>query len=179
MDDIINKFENLLNEEDQIDSLIDSIRKVDLHDPCMEEKRLIDNYSKLKYLKQIVNSFKNQPDDKYKMFMKPFNMFMDKIDSVNRYYLDKVILDPGYYNNQYLENFNNSDICSLRDIVTIVGHSLNDSLNEKNTITKLDLVLNAYSNIIKVIESVNKESISEVLDPSFESQFNYKRRKMN
>jgi hypothetical protein len=152
MDDIISKFENLSTEskKSDIDDLISKINDLDINN-YFEWNRLCDNYNKLKYFKSIYSNV----DIKYyeSIFKKPFLIFMNKIDEVNKYYIENIILDPNYYTDGY----NMYDISSIRDIIEIISNSLKKSIKLENPSTKLDYVLIAYSNIKLLIEDLEGE----------------------
>ena len=81
--------------------------------------RLNDNYLKLKHFKSIKNK---DPI--------PFLFFMNKIDSINKYYIDNINL-----------NYNEYDMASVRDIVKIISDTLNKSVKSDNPDEKLDYIL--------------------------------------
>lgn len=152
MDIVILNFEKLvINKQNSIDELINSIDKISVNDDdYFESNRLLENYSKLKYLKNIIIN-------NYDFIKKPLTLFMNKIDEINQYYMNSVILDPAYYNNTE----------SFKDTICIISNSLEGSLVTNHPMEKLDYVLSAYSNIIKI---VNLEEV-KIIDRDFERMF--------
>lgn len=151
MDDIISKFEKLTTESknDDIDDLISKINSLDVN-TTFEWDRLHDNYTKLKYFKNIYSNV----DIKYyeNIFKNPFLLFMKKIDELNKYYIEHINLDPEFYTTT--ADYNVYDLSSIRDIITIINNSLSKSVKSNNPSTKLDYVLIAYSNIILLIDDL-------------------------
>lgn len=150
MDDIINKFENL-STQDGIDDLIIQISSIDIKDPQLEWDQLQKNYSRLNHFKKIYSNI----DLKHynSIFKKPFLKFMEKIDELNQYYIKNINLDPDSY--IYDSGHNIYDLSSIKDIINIIGNSLDNSINSNDPIKKLDYVLIAYSNIILLIDDFN------------------------
>jgi hypothetical protein len=152
MDDIISKFEKLStgSNESDIDDLISKINELDINN-YFEWNRLCDNYTKLKYFKSIYSNV----DIKYyeSIFKRPFLIFMEKIDQINKYYIENINLNPNHYTN----DCNMYDISSIRDIIEIISNSLKKSIKLENPSTKLDYVLIAYSNIKLLIEDLKGE----------------------
>jgi hypothetical protein len=72
---------------------------------------------------------------------------MEKIDEINQYYIKNINLDPDSYT-----NYNIYDLSSIKDIIKIIGESLDKSMNSNDPTKKLDYVLIAYSNINLLIE---------------------------
>ena len=93
IDNIISSFENLLNgtNTNSIDNLINQINQIEIN---TEYSELISNYNKLKYFKNFIGN---------ELVEKPFWLFMEKIDSMNQYYLQNINFNPLEYNqyNQY------------------------------------------------------------------------------
>ena len=144
MDEIINNFKKLKT-DDQIDDLIMQINKIDINDPQLKWSKLQQNYSRLKHFKKIYSNV----DLKYYecIFKQPFLKFMEKIDEINQYYIKNINLDPDSYT-----NYNIYDLSSIKDIIKIIGESLDKSMNSNDPTKKLDYVLIAYSNINLLIE---------------------------
>jgi hypothetical protein len=146
MDDIINRFEKLSTNKDEIDDLIIKISNIDIYQD-LEWNKLQKNYSRLKHFKKIVKDCTD--------FQKPFLAFMEKIDQINKYYIKNINLDP----ESYIDNdgYNLYDISSIKDIIKIINECLETSINSDNPATKLDYVLIAYSNIILLIDDFSGE----------------------
>jgi len=175
MEEIINKFEKLATNNDGIDDLITKISNITIEDPDLEWSKLQKNYSILKHFKNISRNVDKKHYDA--IFKKPFTAFMEKIDQLNQYYLKNVNLDPESYTET--GDYNLHDISSLRDIIKIIGASLDKSMNSNNPINKLDYVLIAYSNIILLIQDFHGDKhikLNDSADFSF-YETNQKRRK--
>jgi hypothetical protein len=167
MESIISNFEKLYTDkrEDNILELIFSIKNISIQESTIEYSRFTENYSKLKYLKQLFDSLDNFNES---IFYKPLKLFMEKIDSVNDYYLTNINLDPGFYDN--------SDI---KPLVTIISKKLRDSLIIKDPLEKLNDILIAYESIVKIYDYTEKDYfIFGFEDPDFERQFSHKRKKI-
>ena len=146
MDEIINQFEKLSINKNNIDDLLIKISNLDIYQD-LEWNKLQKNYSRLKNFKKIVKDCTD--------FQKPLLALMEKIDQINKYYIKNVNLDPESYNDN--DGYNLYDISSIKDIIKIINDSLKISINSNNPVTKLDYVLIAYSNIILLIDDFNGE----------------------
>ena len=152
LDNVIANFEKLATNDKSdinIDDLILKINKIDINID-LEWNKLQDNHNKLKYFKSNYANI----DVKYyeSIFKKPFTIFMEKIDQVNKYYIKNINLDPEFYTS--CSGYNIYDLSSIRDIIEIISMSLNKSLKSDNPSNKLDYVLIAYSNIILLIDDL-------------------------
>jgi hypothetical protein len=165
MDEIISKFEKLSTEV-SVDDLIMQISKIDIKDPKLEWDQLQKNYLRLKHFKQIYSNI----DIKYyeSIFKKPFLKFMEKIDEINQYYIKNINLDSESYTNNSGHNI--YDLSSIKDIINIIGSSLDKSMNSNDPTKKLDYVLIAYSNIILLIDDFNGENCVK-LNNSADTEF--------
>ena len=75
----------------------------------------------------------------------PFNLFMEQIDTINKYYLENI-------------NFsNNYDLASINELTVLIKELLISSINCTNPHEKLDYILTAYSNIQFIIKNMNME----------------------
>jgi hypothetical protein len=163
MDDIISKFENLsTNSNSEIDDDLDigdlilKINNLDI-DNYFEWNRLTENYNKLKHFKNIIDTKLNKKlNTKLNTKLKvPFVTFMEKIDTINKYYIDNINLDPDHYTTT--DGYNMYDLSSIRDIIEIIFSSLKKSIKSNNPNTKLDYVLIAYSNIMLLLDDLKGE----------------------
>lgn len=124
MDDLISKFEKL--ETTEINHLISKIKFVNIN---QESERINENYLKLLNLRKLSHS-------------EPFMLFMEKIDTVNKY---------------YIENINNYDLASINELIELIKELLISSINCTNSYDKVDYILTAYSNIQFIIKNMNME----------------------
>ena len=162
IDDIISKFKKILNNEIDtgLEELMSSMSSITIIDPDEEWKKLIANYYKLKHFKQYfikMNCYSIQ-------FKNLFSIFMEKIDTVNQIYMEKI-------------NLNSEDYPDIADIISLIKYNLDSSLNENDPFRKLSYVLNSYKNIIRLVEREVGEKHEEVIDPIFKGIISAKRRK--
>jgi hypothetical protein len=133
--DIVNLFEKVnINSENELDSLISKINEIKVHDSDFEWDRILENYENL-------IKFKNMDP----VPPKPFEVFMDKIDSMNQYYMKHIDLNPETYTRE--EGYDN---LSIKDLVKEIKNSLEESLNIKDSSKKLNHVLIAYKHMIDI-----------------------------
>ena len=113
------------------------------YDSEEEWKKLNENFNKLNYFKSIITKV-NKYNQKY--FNKAFNLFMDKIDETNQYYLKAICFNVDSYTNNH--GFNIYDLDTIKDMIITISTSLQDSLNVSDLHIKLEHVLRAYSNLV-------------------------------
>jgi len=140
IDDSENNFNN-------IDLLVSEINKIEISDPDYEFRKLVKNFYKLKEFKEIKNNSTS--------FQKSFKLFMEKIDSINQYYLKNIDFSINTNNTNNTNNNTNNyyDNLSIKDTVKQIEELLDKSLSVNDCNIKLDLVLEAYSNLILFIEN--------------------------
>ena len=80
---------------------------------------------------------------------------MEKLDSINQYYLKNISFDLNTYSDQ--NEYNMYDISTVQEIVKRSEELLLKSLNVNDSKLKLNLILEAYSNFILIIEDYNYE----------------------
>jgi len=132
------------NNSNNIDLLVSEINKIEISDPDYEFRKLVKNFYKLRDFKKIENISVS--------FQKSFKLFMEKIDSINQYYLKNIDFSINDINN--INNTNNYyDNLSIKDTVKRIEELLDKSLSVNDCNIKLDLVLEAYSNLILLIEN--------------------------
>jgi len=127
---------NLENGSSNVDSLLSKINEIKVHDSDAEWETILNNYENL--LK-----FKNMKT----ISQKPFELFMEKIDSMNQYYLKNLDLTQETYSKEYHIN----DVLSVQEMVKEIETSLVESLNIKDSTKKLDYVLTAYKHMIRIV----------------------------
>jgi len=167
MDDLINSLEKFaISKNEQIfqDSLNDIINKMNnskiTHNSDKEWVDLTSNYCKLKYLKDLIKSFKTLPD----FFMSPFKVFMESIDSINQYYLREI-------------DWHHSDHDIQEDSLQIQNY-LEESISTDDPFYKLNNVLSAYSILIPIIEDIRREKYNESISDTYFLK-TFKKRKLN
>jgi hypothetical protein len=72
-------------------------------------------------------------------------LFMEKIDTINQYYLDNID-----FGNKY-------DLASINELYILIKELLINSIKSTNVYEKLDYVLTAYSNIQFIIKNMDME----------------------
>ena len=131
MDEIIKQFENLLhNTEPDIDLLILQIKNIEIDN---EWKKMKTNYFQLKHFEMLIKNMNQEYFEKN--ILKAFNLFLDKIDSMNQYYLSQINFDTDIVVLEYLEK----------------------SLNANDPLKKLEYSLHAYSDIFDIIVSKKRK----------------------
>jgi hypothetical protein len=85
---------------------------------------------------------------------------MKKLDEVNKYYIDNIIIS--------------SELYIKNDIINLIYNNINNSLQTEDPSIKLDAIIIAYKNILILFEEENK---GEIIDPSHERLIITKRRK--
>ena len=165
MDSLINSLETFSltkdekSFEDSLDDIIGKLKNNTLDDPDKEWEDLASNYNKLRYLKELINSFDILPE----FFMKPLYIFMENIDKMTQYYLSEI----DWYHQDH-------DI--HQECIDIQTH-LVESLNTNNAIHKLNCVIKAYSALVPLVEEFRRERYNPVItDDEFLKTF--KKRKL-
>ena len=115
---------------------------------------LKDNYSKLKYLNELVN-FYNIPSES--LFIKSLEKFMEIIDTQNQSYLREID-----WNNDYAD---------FRIEASIVKKCIKSSLQRNDIFQKLEDVLKAYEILVCVIEDIRGEKFEYFVESLFMEQF--------
>lgn len=173
MDDIINEFTHFsVNDttQSEMDNLISKISNIEVDCPNAEWNSFQENYSKLKELKNIKITAQ---------LKKPFELFMDKMTEINQHYINYINLDPEYYcESSILNDFKTLGVNSIKSIITRIYDSLENALNSHDNNQKLDYTLDAYYNIITIVEDFTDLKYQKFIDPYFEKEFNIKRRKL-
>ena len=123
------------------------------------------NYSKLRYINHVNNSLHLENHDK---FIKSLQLFMDYIDTITMKYFDEI-------------NFNNPG--ETDEIIEKSRHiklTLEKSLCCEDTIQKMKFVLEAYSELVPIVENIRCEKYNEIIDDEeFLENFSFKRQKKN
>lgn len=185
IDSIINGFKKISTNEFpdyqtlgscyNMECLLSEISRFSVNNGELECKKLSDNYTKLKMLKYLVQSCD--------ILFIPFIKFMEKIDEINQYYLKNINLDPEYYSSEteisisvdrdseHNVNVSVYDIQNLQNTVEIIKTDLEDSLNANDPIQKLELVLDAYSMMMLIVENINGKKYNSDIDSDFERPF--------
>jgi hypothetical protein len=156
-----------------LDDLIIKIEKTNLVDPEQEWSKIKDNYTKLKYLKEISEYLGD-----LNTFLKPFKKYMEKIITTNQYYIKNICLDETKYTNT--DDFINLNLDSIKKIIKEINTNLCDSINTNELIKQLDYTLKAYSGIITLAEDLRQEKYKETeIEETFINNFPNKKQKIN
>jgi nitrogen regulatory protein PII-like uncharacterized protein len=162
MDEFIQSFQqfSVTNDKEKFEeSLEDVICKLnELNDLDAEWKTLRSNYSKLKYLHELVEKY-YIPDSQ--TFLRCLEKFLKKLDSVTEYYLDEIDWYDG--NGLHLK----------------IKIQFEKSLQTNDCIEKLKYLMKGYSMLVGVVETIRNETCIENINNEFKEEFNFKRRKMN
>jgi hypothetical protein len=140
--------------EDQLDVLVLKMKKMNSGDYEERWDTLRENYSKLKYLYEIINFYHIESSK----FMESLGVFMESIDRTTQFYLKEI-------------NWFETEPELLQDSVDI-HNCLSESLNTNDPVAKLNTLLQAYKILVGVIEDIRNEKCEPVeLDPSFLETF--------
>ena len=115
---------------------------------------LQENYSKLKYLYELVN-FYNMPTEG--KFIKSLEKFMEKIDKQNQFYLREIDWDCDYID--------------FKIECSIIKKSIEKSLQRNNVFKKLADVLKAYEILVCVVEDIRGEQCEVFVEPEWLEHF--------
>ena len=146
--------------DEQLDFIV--LKMNTLNDDDEDWKILQTNYSKLKYLYEIINFYNLPTSGK---FIESLKLFMETIDKKNQYYLREI-------------NWCESDI-DIGEKVLSIKENIEASLNITDPIIKLDIVLKTYQILIPIVENVRNEKCNLHVEREFIKQFSPKRQKKN
>ena len=167
MDSLLEKLAvfNITRDEDQfntdIDDVIDRLNCNLLEDHDYQWNKICENYSKLKYLDDIIKNYYIPESDK---FLVALDRFMATIEKMNLIYIKEI----DWHQNEHPDCLN-------------IKLLLDTSVNEEDPLTKLDLCVKAYSLLVPIIEIIRNEKRKEIEQTEktkFVEEFNFKRRKM-
>ena len=145
--------------DEQLDFIISKMNNKELLDDDEDWKVLQTNYSKLKYLYEIINFYNVPTSGK---FIESLKIFMETIDRKNQYYLREI--------NWYSDTSTNA---------LLIKENIEASLNTTDPIIKMDIVLKAYQILIPIIENARNEKCNLHVEFEFVEQFSTKRQKKN
>ena len=134
-----------------LDEIIFRVNNLYTVDAEFEWQSLRENYSKIKYLNELLNFYNIKQTKK---FVTLIGIFLESIDRTPQMYLREINWD---------------------DNPTIQDYLLN-SLNAQNPLHKLGLVLKAYQLLVPIIEGYRNEKIDfEIKDQNFIKTFDLKK----
>jgi hypothetical protein len=157
MDSFLESLKNFEIGKSGIDDVIYKLNNLSTRDTDYEWETIIDNYSKLKYLKNMELQLIDNS-----LLLTSLRSFMEKIDSVNQYYLREI---NWLADSTFLEESKKVELI------------LSTSLNFNCPFKKLKYVIDAYDILIPIIEEFRREKHVEMIeDQDFLQKF--KKRKM-
>ena len=144
MDSIIQALDNfVLNANNFDEELLIKLNNITIDtdtDTDAEWDELKNNYSKLKYIFEMLNHY-NVPMEG--TFLKIINKFMEEIDYKTKKYIAEI-------------NWFNQEPDLLEDSVKI-GQLLEESLNHHDPLKKIQCVLHAYTLLVDIVEDIRGE----------------------
>ena len=167
MDDLLEKLAvfNITRDEEQFDTDIDDIINRMSNDLLLEHDyqwiKICENFSKLKYLDNIIKNYYVPESDK---FLLALEKFMETIDKMNLVYIKEI----DWYQNEH------PDCVEIKRLLDI-------SMGEHDTLARLNLCVRAYALLLPIIENLRNEKQKEMDESEqarFVQEFNFKRRKM-
>ena len=167
MDSLINSLENfnihrdIVKFEMDLDSVISDFKKI--NNVVDEWEILKSNYSKLRYINELIDNFYVPNSDK---FLKSIEIFMNTIDRTTQYYLHEID-----WKNQKPDCF--TGIClEIEKYFTL-------SLHSNDCIEKLKNLLKAYDMLIPIVLEFNNEKFVDIIDDQhFLREFSVKKRRL-
>ena len=136
--------------DDELSDIVSKMNHVNVGDENENWEILQENYSKLKYLYGLINLY-NLNDDK---FTTQLSIFMESIDRITQYYMECIT----WYNSEFME-------CSC------IYENLCSSLNNNDSIKKMVLVLQAYKQLVPLVESIRSQTHQDILPDDFIETF--------
>jgi hypothetical protein len=150
MDSLINglkKFQ-INKDETEFDKLISEFTILDT-DSAEEEWLILKlNYSKLKYLNNLIDTYEFPETKK---FISVLKKILKGIDSMNQYYLCEI-------------NWERDNNETIKEECIQVKTLFEQSLNIYYPIEKLKMILSAYDIFIPIIEKFRQETFVEIID---------------
>jgi len=149
----ISKNKKLFNED--IDFIISTIKLED-EDPDREWELLKSNYSKLRYIYQLLNHYHYiLPDN----FFNLLRIFIDSLDKTTNIYI------------QLLEQSDDDDD-EIKYMYQEIKQLFDSSLKVENEISKINIIIKAYDLLVPIIEDFRREKYYDNLDPEFLKLYN-------
>jgi len=138
------------DKKDEIfDNLISQFETLDTHDPESEWETITSNYSKLLFLHHNIISFEFPETEKFKQVL--MNV-LSQIDKKNNYYLNELIWDIDGINDK------------VKDDCDYIQELFHKSLQMIDPLPKLQVIMEAYTIFIPILEDFRNEKIVEYVD---------------
>ena len=138
----------------ELDFIMTKIKKVDLDNEDIHWEHLQSDYSKMKYLYELINFYNVPTGNKFRESLKKF---MDSIEARVQYYLSEI--------NWY------DTVPELRDDTIRIKDFFEESLNQNDSILKLEAVIKGYQILVPIVEDFRNEKISNEIDRVFLDEF--------
>lgn len=146
---------------DPLDEVIEQLNKVEITiSPNQEWDRLFEFFNKLQYLKGIKDNFLSRPYTEISYhdemeFIKALQVFLDKLDELNQYYLQNIDWAAG----------------DEKETAIDVKKLLERSLSDNRIYYKFDLIYDAYEMMIYIIDPEGNEPPIPICDQKFLNKF--------
>jgi hypothetical protein len=146
--------ENTFNNE--LDFIMGKLNKIEIEheDEDQNWDYLQSEYSKLKYLYEIINFYNISNGNK---FRESLRKFMDFMDIRAQYYLSQI-------------NWHETDP-DIKEDTDRIKEFLEMSLNKNDSVEKLNELVKAYQILVPIVEDFRKERYSSELDRDFIAEF--------
>lgn len=166
MDSLINSLEsfrfsnNKTQFEIDLDNVINQFKQQTIPDTNLEWETICSNYSKIKYLDEMIKYFYIPDSEK---FLFALNRFTERLDTINLRYLTEIDW----------EKFPNEQTREIKRLLDL-------SYYENDTIGKIGYCIKAYKRFIPIIEDIRNEKYTGDVyeDQDFIEDFNFKRRRL-
>jgi len=143
----------------ELDSVIDSFENLN---NCDEWITLKSNYSKIRYLNELIDNFYIPNSEK---FLKSLDLFMINLDKITSYYLHEI-------------SWKSQDP-DIQEEAIQIEEFLILSLDSTDCITKIKLVLKAYNILVPIVLEMNDERFADIIDDeTFLKEFSVKKRRL-
>ena len=139
--------------DDQLDFIMTKMKKIEIELTDEHWVTLKSNYSKLKYLNEIINCYGKEYRDTKGKFIQSLTVFMESIDKTTQYYLREI-------------NWSTPEL-EFKDESAIIQNYFYESLNQNDPILKLSNIVKAYNILIPIVENIRNEFSEVFLEPDF------------
>jgi hypothetical protein len=140
--------------ENDLDFIMSKMDNIEIEDTDQHWEDLQKNYSKLRYLYEVINFYHLPTSIK---FIQSLKLFMESIDKKTQIYLREI----DWYENEP----------DLLEESMEIKKCLDCSLNENDPIKKLHFVLKAYKILVPIVEDIRNEKCESDLDDDFLETF--------
>ena len=153
MDSLLHAMNTFTVKEGSLDDLISKTESVQINDPDDEWVVICKNYSKIKYLSQLITFFSFPETVKFKSTLLDV---LNEIDKKNKYYLYELTWEETEYEPEFNE----------------IKELFEQSLKLTDPFEKIKVIMNSYKIFIPIIEDYRREKcINYIDDPLFLHRF--------